>query len=285
MAGMPQSALARTRAHSAPPAHGLAALERRTRGRLGVATMDLATSHLSGHRTSERFPLCSTFKLLAAAFVLRRVDLGLEQLDRSVSVHAAELVTGSPVTESRRGQTMSVGELCAAAMTRSDNTAGNLLLGSFGGPAALTAFTRELGDPITRVDRMEPALNDFTAGELRDTTSPQAMVHNLRNLVAGDILTSSSRVQLRRWLTLNRTGDRRLRAGLPPEWVVGDKTGSSSRAANDVAVAWPVNRPPILIAAYLDAPAIPAAERDVVLAEVGAIVARTALHTRGWPRS
>jgi beta-lactamase class A len=253
-------------------------LEARSGGRIGVAVLDVATGARVEHRAHERFAMCSTFKFLAAAHVLARVDRNGERLDRRITFAERDVITYSPVTQGRTGGAgMSLAELCHAAMTLSDNTAGNLLLASFGGPAGLTAFARSLGDDKTRLDRIETELNEATPGDLRDTTTPAAMLENLRRLVLGDALSHPSREQLTDWLVANRTGDKRLRAGFPKDWRVGDKTGSGGNGAtNDIAVAWRPGRGPILVSAYYaEAPGSIDA-RNAVLAEVGRIVAGTA---------
>lgn len=258
----------------------IAALEKESGGRLGVFVLDLQSGVRVGHRADERFAMCSTFKILAAAFVLARVDQGEERLDRRVAVRTSDLVAYSPVTQSNAGREMSVAELCAAAVTRSDNAAANLLLRSFGGPEALTAFLRGLGDRVTRLDRMEPALNESAPGDPRDTTSPAAMAVTLGKLCFGAALSESSRRQALDWLIANETGDRRLRAGLPGDWPVGDKTGTGERGtSNDVAVAWPPQGGPLLISAYLTDTTASGEARDAILAAVGRAVAGA------WPRS
>ena len=251
------------------------ALERRHGGRLGVAILDTADMAVSAYRGDERFPLCSTHKLLSAALVLARVDRGDENLGRRVVYARDRLVAYSPVTEKHLGGAgLTVGEICEAALTLSDNTAANLLLDSFGGPAAVTAFMRALGDEVTRLDRSEPTLNDVAAGDPRDTTSPVAMAQTARKLVLGDALSAASREQLAAWLVACKTGDKRLRAGMPKEWRLGDKTGSGPRReTNDVAVIWPPARPPLVVAAYYAGADASDAERDAVLAEIGRVAA------------
>ncbi len=252
----------------------IADLERKHGGRRGAAVLDTAGTEMRAHRGNERFPLCSTFKLLAAAFVLARVDRREESLDRRITYGKDQLVPYSPVTEKHADDSggLSVGELCEAAVTRSDNTAGNLLLDSFGGPAALTNYLRSLEDAITRLDRREPELNGGEPDDPRDTTTPVAMLETVRRTVLGDALAEPSREQLAAWLVANQTGDKRLRAGLPRGWRVGDKTGTGGeprRATNDVAVVWPTGRAPMIVTAfYIDSPA-PDDERSDVLAEVG----------------
>jgi beta-lactamase class A len=248
----------------------LAAIERRSGGRLGIAILDTGSQARAGHRAAERSPLCSTFKFLAAAAVLKRVDDGREQLDRRVHFQAADLITHSPVTKDHAGDTgMTVAELCAAAMIFSDNTAANLILQSLGGPEAVTAFARSIGDPTTRLDRTEPTLNEATPGDPRDTTTPAAMLRNLQTLVLGDGLSAVSRERLKTWLLGNRTGDKRLRAGLPAGWQCGDKTGSGGHGtANDIGIFWPPQRPPVIVVAYLTETSASDDQRDAALADV-----------------
>ncbi len=191
---------------------------------------------------------------------------------------AKDLVTYSPVTEKHTADGMTLAELCDAAITLSDNTAGNLLLAALGGPAGITAFARTLGDTVTRLDRIETELNEARPGDPRDTTTPAAMTANLRALLLGDALSAASRAQLTAWLVANKTGDTRLRAGLPAGWRVGDKTGAGANGTNnDVGVFWPPGRAPIVVSAYLtEAAAVPAAQRDAAIAAVGHAVAEAA---------
>jgi beta-lactamase class A len=250
-------------------------LERKAGGRLGVAALDTSRGTHIVHRGNERFAMCSTFKLLAVALVMTRVDRGDERLDRRIVFTADDLVEYSPITEKRTGGNgMTVRELCDAAITLSDNTAGNLLLASFGGPPALTAFARSLGDPVTRLDRIEVQLNEATPGDPRDTTTPMAMLEDVRRVLFTQVLSARSRDQLTVWLVANKTGDARLRAGLPDGWRVGDKTGAGNNGAtNDVAVVWPPGRAPLIIAAYFAESQLSANQRNAVLADVARILA------------
>ncbi len=250
-----------------------ARIETASRGRLGVAVLDSGSGAQAGHRADERFAMCSTFKLLAAAAVLARVDAGAERLDRRVRFARRDLLAHAPATRERVATGMTLAELCEAAVTLSDGTAGNLLLAAIGGPPGFTAYARSLGDTVTRLDRIEPALTSAIPGDPRDTTSPAAMLGTLRNLVLGTALAMGSREMLIGWLLGSRTGAARLRAGMPG-WRVGDKTGSGARGTtNDVAVAWPPGRAPIVVTAYLTETAVPPAQRNATLAAVGRAVA------------
>jgi beta-lactamase class A len=241
------------RAADAGLAGALRRIEDASGGRLGVAVRDTATSRRVLHRAAERFPLCSTFKVLACAAVLTRVQEGRESLDRRIRFTTADLVAHSPVTRPHAGgDGMRLGALCAAAMTESDNTAGNLVLATLGGPSGVTAYARAIGDQVTRLDRTETALNEATPGDERDTTTPEAMAANLDALVLGRRLSSRSRDQFTAWLLACRTGGAMLRAGLPPGWRIGDRTGGSDRGStNDVAVVWPPGRKPLVVCVYL----------------------------------
>jgi beta-lactamase class A len=247
-------------------------------GRLGVAVLDTGNGQQAGHRQEERFALCSTFKLLAAAAVLARADAGQVRMDQRIRYTRQELVEYSPTTEKHvGGNGMTLAGLCEAAMILSDNTAANLLLRDIlESPAGLTAWLRQIGDATTRLDRNEPTLNESVGDDHRDTSSPAAMVATLRKLALGDALSPGSRTQLVGWLRGNLTGDKRLKARLPGGWQAGEKTGTynGTRTSNDVGLLWPPNgAAPILVAAYLTEGAADGNIRDAALADVGAAVA------------
>ena len=255
----------------------LEAIERASLGRLGVHILDTASGASFGHRADERFLMCSTFKLLASALVLQRVDRGQESIERRIVFGAADIIAHSPVTEQHVGGSgMTLGELCAATITTSDNAAANLILASYGGPRAFTAFARGLGDRVTRLDDTEPALNAWRDA-VSNTTSPRAMLASLQRVALGDALSPASRDTLQRWLRANTTGKTRLEAGLPAGWAIGDKTGSSDNdgfgaTTNDIAVVWPPGRAPLLVTAYLTRSRASAAARNATLAQVGALL-------------
>jgi beta-lactamase class A len=271
--------VARALGHDEPPAQrnlGSAAAQRWVEveasvgGRLGVAVLDTATGELAGHRLDERFPMCSTFKFLAAALVLARVDAGQERLDRRIVVTRADLLKYAPVASKHVGGAgMTVAELCEAAITVSDNTAANLLLASFGGPAAVTAFARRIGDDVTRLDRNEPSLNTAIPGDPRDTSTPRAMAQTLRAVMLGNALSDAGRAQIQRWMSANTTGAHRLRAGVPFDWHVADKTGTGDLGStNDIGVLWPPRRAPLVVVGYLTDCKAPADAREAALASV-----------------
>ena len=255
-------------------AERLQQLEQQSGGRLGVAVLDTATGKRFGQRTDERFPMCSTFKLLAVAAVLARVDRGQERLERRVTFGQADLLEYAPVARAHVTQGgLLLEQLCEAVMVVSDNTAANLLLASLGGPAGLTAYARTLGDARTRLDRNEPLLNEALPGDERDTTTPNAMLGNLEKLLLGDALSKASREKLAAWMCASSTGLERLRKGVPPGWRVGDKTGSGNHGtSNDIAILWPPQGKPFLIAAYLTATSAAPEVKNGVFAELGRLV-------------
>jgi beta-lactamase class A len=253
----------------------IGALEKRIGGRIGVSVIDTQTNISFGYRETETFPMFSTFKVLAAAMVLSRVDKGEENLERRVVYDKSQLIDYSPETEKHiGGEGMSVGELCKAAITLSDNTAANLLLETLGGPKELTNWLRTLGDGSTRLDRIEPDLNEAKKDDPRDTTTPDAMLDTLGNLTLGTVLSEPSQNTLVEWMVSNTTGNERLRKGLPDGWKIGDKTGTGRNgSAADIAICWPPGHGPILIAVYINEATATTAEINPVFGEVAAIVA------------
>jgi beta-lactamase class A len=265
------------RAHAAPEAvEALQALEAASGGRLGVHIQDTGSqSPGASHRADERFLMCSTVKLLVAAHVLHRADRGEEALNRRVRYTAADLLGHSPVAEKNLAGGLTVAQLCQATMTQSDNAACNLLLRRSGGPEAVTAYLRGLGDEVTLLSDYEMELNRLKPGRPDNTTTPRAMAATLRRLALGDALKPASRALLVGWLRGNLTGDHRLRAGLGRRYTVGDKTGTGDGTSNDVAVVWPSHgRAPWLVTSFLTESPAPSAARDASLAQVGRLAAQ-----------
>ncbi|MGI8435945.1 MAG: class A beta-lactamase [Chthoniobacterales bacterium] len=269
-------AVADAQAISAPEAGArVAQLEHKAGGRLGVAALETGTGQRIEHRPNERFPMCSTFKFLLAAAMLERAEQKKEQLDRFVPYTAGDILEYAPVTKKHLSKGgMTVAALGQAALQWSDNTAANLLLATLNGPPGLTSYVRSLGDETTRLDRNEPTLNTALPGDERDTTTPVAMLEDMRRLLLGEALSAPSREQLETWLRGNTTGAGKIRAGVPGDWVVGDKTGSGANGAtNDIAILRPPGGAPILLAVYFVGSKAPPEKRAAVIADVAKIVA------------
>ena len=259
----------------------LSAYERETGGRIGLHAENLATGSRIAWRAEERFVMCSTFKASLAAFVLARIDRGEDQPESMIRYGSADLLDYAPAARQNLGSqnlasgAMSVADMCKAAVELSDNTCANLLLARVGGPAALTAFWRATGDAVTRLDHNEPQLNRSPPGDPNDTTTPAAMAGNLQRFLLGETLSQASRERLTGWMLNCKTGNNRLRAGLPRDWLIGDKTGNNAKAAaGDIAVAWPKPGGPILICAYTQGGSPTSPQLETVFAAIGEMVGR-----------
>jgi beta-lactamase class A len=255
----------------------LAAIEERTGARLGVFVIDTGTGRMMEHRADERFPRCSTFKLLAAAAALKRVDAGAERLDRVIAYGPSDLLEYAPITKAHVTEGgMTLADLCAAAIDWSDNTAANLVLAAIGGPAGFTRFARSLGDSVTRLDRNEPSLNEATPGDERDATSPRAMAEAMHKVLLGDVLSEASRRQLEAWLIDDKVGDKRLRAGLPTGWRHRRQDGQRrSRDGEHDRDHLAPERAPIIATVYLTESSAPMDARNAIHKEVGELIAET----------
>ncbi len=247
----------------------LAQLEQKFGARLGLYATGTAGTIV--HRADERFAFCSTFKGLAAAAVLHRNPLS--HLDTKVTYTRDDLMRSSVVTESHVDTGMTVGQLCDAAVRYSDGTAGNLLLRDLGGPAELTAYTRDLGDTVTRMDRIEPDIVEATPGDPRDTSTPRALGTDYQKIVLGDALPADKRAVIRDLLERNTTGANRIRAALPTGWTMANKTGTGDYAtANDIAILFPPDADPILLAIMSSKDTADAEYDEALIAEATAYV-------------
>lgn len=276
------SAAACARPKSDPFAPRLAALEQASGGRLGVMILDTESGRATGHRFGERFAMCSTFKLPLAAAILQASDKGLLNLDTIIPYTGADLVAHSPVTRANLAKGgMTIAALAEATQTTSDNAAANLLLRLLGGPGGFTGIIRAWGDPVTRIDRYEPDMNDVPDGEIRDTTTPEAFARTAARLLTSNVLQPASQERLIGWMVDTKTGAKRIRAGLPSGWRAGDKTGTFwggnfNNKYNDVAIFWPAGRSPVIVSAYFEADGNYEDMRDAdqaVLADVGRLAA------------
>lgn len=235
---------------------------------------NVRTKQTVEHRADELFPICSLFKTLAAAAVLRDLDRHGEVLARRIHYTEADLVDGSDRTREHLAEGMTVAELADVAIRYSDNTAGNLLLRELGGPTAITRFARSLGDPVTRLDRWETDLNSAEPWRITDTTTPRAIGRSYARLVLGHVLDRGDRALLTHWLLGNTTSGNRFRAGLPKTWTVADKTGGGSYGANNnVGIAWTPDGTPIVLAVQVTKPEKDAALDNALIAETAALLA------------
>ncbi|MET9643502.1 class A beta-lactamase [Streptomyces syringium] len=268
----PSAATTRTGAATKPFAREFKGLERKFDARLGVYAIDTGTGREVAYNDGERFAHASTFKALAAGAVLRKYSLS--GLDRVVKYSKDDLVDYSPVTEKHVDTGMSLGELCDAAVRYSDNTAGNLLFDALGGPKGLDAALEEMGDHETRMERREPELNRWAPGGTQDTSTPRALAKDLRAYVLGDALGKGEKARLTKWLQTNTTGNELIRAGVPKGWVVGDKTGAGQGygTRNDIAVVWPPNAAPIVMAIMSNRTKEDASCDNKLIAEAASVV-------------
>ncbi len=246
-------------------------LENELDAKIGIAIIDLKTNEKWIYNGNTRFPLNSTFKTLACAAMLSKVDRKIESLNRVIKFDNKDLVEYSPITKNNVGNTgMKLSEICYAAMTMSDNTAANLILNSLGGPNKLTKFLRSNGDTKTRLDRYETALNSSAPGDIRDTTTPYAMAKTLQILLFSDILSPQSKQLLSNWMINNRVSKNLIRSILPVNWIIGDRTGAGNNGSRSInAILWPPNRQPVIVNIYITDTTAPFADRNAAIVQLG----------------
>jgi beta-lactamase class A len=274
-AGHATTASAKVSAMATPAAErtdqAFQALEKQHDARLGVWAVDTGTGRVVSWRAGERFAYASTHKVLSSGSVLRQDSM--KRLNTVVKYTSKDLVDYSPITEKNVGTGMTVRALCDAALRYSDNTAANLLFRELGGPSALQAALRRIGDVTTHVDRIEPGLNTAIPGDVRDTTTPRQMGLDLQKYALSPLLPKPKRALLIDWMRRNTTGDALIRAGVPSGWTIGDKTGSGDYGTrNDVAVAWPPHRAPIVITVFTTRSTKDAKTDDALVAAAAKVV-------------
>ena len=253
-------------------------IESRLGARVGLAVYDTGRGTSWLYHADEPFPLTSTFKAVACSALLHQVDTGQTTLSHTVRVTKSDLLPYAPVMGKLVGQEVSLADTCSAALRLSDNVAGNKVLESIGGPKGLTEFLRSIGDPTTRLDRWEPELNEATPGDPRDTTTPSTIANTLLTLVLGDALSPASRIQLTAWLVADELGGPLLRAILPPDWRIADRTGAGDHGSRGViAVIWPPERAPIVAAIFITDTDATMDQRNHAIAELGEILAADAV--------
>ncbi|WP_289150365.1 class A beta-lactamase [uncultured Salipiger sp.] len=251
----------------------VARIEEQLGARVGISVVDTGTGWAWSHRGDDIFLMNSTVKVPVCGAILARRDAGMLSLSDALPVREADLVPYAPVTETRVGGTMTLDELCLAAIDMSDNVAANILIGHLGGPEAVTQFFRSVGDPTSRLDRLEPELNVFAPGDARDTTSPAAMSETLRALLLGDALSPEARRQLAEWMRHGGVTGALLRAEAEDEWLILDKSGSGSHTRNLVAVILPEGEAPWIATIFISDTAVEFEVRNEALMDLSRAVA------------
>jgi beta-lactamase class A len=279
--GLALGAALATDAQAARGASALRAIHKRIGGRMGVHILDTQSGRRIALDDDSRYAMASTFKVALAASLLWQVDHGAFPLTHELSIDRKDLVANSPILEKavETGVTaLELRDLCGAAVSFSDNTAANILLAGIGGPGSLTKFMRTIGDEVTRLDRIEPELNSNTPGDERDTTTPRAMVESMLRIFTQDVLSLASRALLIDWMMRARNGTDRVRKGLPRSWQAGDKPGTgANNAFNDLVIAWPPDRRPIIAAVYMSGSKLDAAQLAAAQAEIGVMIGKEKL--------
>ena len=228
------------------------ALEANLDARIGVLIVDTGSDWQWAHRENERFLMASTFKTLLCGTVLNRVDQEVLSLDAAIAINESALVPYAPVVEKTVGGTLTLAELCHATVDMSDNPAANLLIGRLGGPQEVTDFLRQIGDPDTRPDRLEPMVNSFVAGDPRDTSTPTGMLTSWHALLLGDALSDTSQAQLADWLSHGSVTGQFIRAHAPKDWSIWDKSGGGrDHTRNLIAMVQPPEDAAYLIAIFV----------------------------------
>ncbi|MBS9920589.1 CARB family carbenicillin-hydrolyzing class A beta-lactamase [Vibrio alginolyticus] len=248
-------------------------LEQQTSSRIGVSVWDTQADERWDYRGDERFPLMSTFKTLACAKMLSDMDSGKLSKNATAKVDERSIVVWSPVMDKLAGQNTRIEHACEAAMLMSDNTAANLVLNEIGGPKAVTMFLRTIGDKATRLDRIEPRLNEATPGDSRDTTTPNAILNTLRTLVEGETLSYESRVQLKIWMQDNKVSDSLMRSVLPTGWSIADRSGAGGHGSRGInAIIWKENHRPVYISIYVTETELSLQTRDQLVAQISQLI-------------
>lgn len=259
----------------------LAKLEAQYNGRLGVVAINTANNAQIQYRADERFPFCSTSKVMTVVAILKQSERQTNLLQKSIkySQQDVDKSGNAPISKNHLLKVMSVNDLCQAAIDYSDNTAMNLLIKTLGGPQAVTSYARSIQDNKFSLNRWEPELNTAIPGDNRDTTTPYAMGNSLKQLVLGNALESDQQQQLVTWMKNNTTGNLRIRAGISKDWAVADKTGTGAYGTtNDIGVVWPTGCAPIILVIYFTQYKKDSAPRDEVIAAATKILINNFAH-------
>ncbi|MCL1135671.1 class A beta-lactamase [Shewanella hafniensis] len=240
---------------------------------IGVSVIENSSNNVYSINGDERFSTNSTIKALACAIVLSEVDKNAVSLDDAMMINEQDVVSHSPVMKEFIGKKVTLADACKATMTYSDNTAANFAIKKSGGPEGITSFLRSMGDDITRADRYEPDLNTNLEGDLRDTSTANAMAANFNKLLLGNILSTQSKEQLKDWMMGNKVADNMLRLVLPTGWEIADSTGANSYGARGIiSMVWSESQQPLIISIYIKKENTAIEEREKVISEIGRVI-------------
>jgi len=195
----------------------LASLTRDIPGDVGIAALDLKSGELISVRGDEPFPMASTVKIAVAANYLAQVEHGRRSLDDRIGGRSAR-------------------SLMEAMMIRSDNYATDVLIRDLGGPDTIQAWLAQNEVKGLRVDRTIAQLLSARRDlyDVRDSSTPRAMVELLQRIDSGKLLRPESRATLLDLMARCKTGKNRIRGQLPYGVHVEHKTGTLNGLTTDV---------------------------------------------------
>lgn len=260
--------------HSRSVEKKLAQLESSSSGRLGLSAINTSNHERIQYRGKERFPMGCTSKVIGVAAMLKKSMNDKRLLQEKIYYSKNDLTNWTPITQKHLSEGMTIEALSRAAIVYSDNTAMNLIANKIGGPQSLNHFAKSIGDDYFQLSHQWP--DEARANPLtkEDSTTPNAMEKTLQKIILGKILDNPQREKLITWMQNNTTGDKRIRAGVPKNWLVGDKTGTGFNygTTNDIAVIWPPHCKPIVITLFYSSYQKNSRKRDDLLAKATKII-------------
>ena len=246
-------------------------LEIAAKANIGVYAVDTDSGKIINYNPSKRFAYCSTHKVFTVAEILHRYSP--EQLQEVIHYKEDDILSYAPVTKEHVDTGMTLFDICEAAVRLSDNTAANLIIAKLGGIKNFKLALRELGDDITNPVRLEPEMNEFIPGDDSDTSTPKQMALNLQKYILGDVLNEEQKQILINWMTDNTITDNLIKASVPDNCKVIDKSGSGTYGTrNDIAIIYPESGKPIIMAIMTNRKMKYAIPDDKLIADIASVL-------------
>ncbi len=205
---------------------------------IGIAVIKNNKIWIAGDKKQ---PLLSVFKYCVALKVLKKLEDEKISLDETITVRKDMIETELYSPMLKKYTTfpfrISIKELLEYSVSQSDNNACDILISYSGGTNELNNFIHNIGFNNIEIFFNEREMNLDIKKQYLNKAYPADIARLMKFIRESDFLSQDSKKFLDVIMFKTTTGEDKLKSGLPKNFIVAHKTGSSSRTSDGIKIA------------------------------------------------